>query len=98
MITDEIKMDYKDIEVACIFIGSTNPAQTVFRNVAEINKHLDKEGNDITDRDSTPNNVTPDEYDVNDNEDDDDYELITLVISSGVTSLSDDLIVIPSLS
>ena len=51
------KLDYKDIEVTCVVLSDNN-----LRNIAEITQHSDKDGNPITDRDSTPETVNPDNY------------------------------------
>ena len=65
-------LDYKDIQVACILMGNGSNTVT-FKNIAEVEKDLDKDGKEIADRDSTPGNVETK------SEDDDDYELVTLI-------------------
>ena len=68
------KLSYKDIEVACIVLADAN-----LKNIAEVTKNGDEDGNDITDRDSTPDTVKPDNYPGDDqNQDDNDYELLTM--------------------
>ena len=82
------KLDYKDIEVTCIVISDKN-----LKNIAEVNKNLDEEKNDITDRDSTPDNYFKDDGTYN-KEDDDDYEeLVTkifdLALQKFITKVND---------
>ncbi len=74
------KLDYKDIQVACIVL-STDVTNNNLRNIAEIAKHSDEDrNNDIIDRDSTPNTVDPDNYPGSNKDkdiDDNDYEVLT---------------------
>ena len=81
---NETTLDYKDVQVECVVSASYNEMAQYFKNVAEITKHSDSNGNEsVTDRDSTPNNLT-DEQKQNYRpgtseqgwgyEDDDDYE------------------------
>ncbi len=68
------KLSYKDIEVTCIVLEDSN-----LRNIAEITKNLDNNKNEVTDRDSVPDTVDPNNYPGGDeNQDDHDYELLTL--------------------
>ena len=68
---------YKDIQVTCIVLAD-KAENNNFRNIAEIVKDSDKNREDITDIDSTPDSVNPDEYPGNDsNQDDNDYENLT---------------------
>ena len=77
-------LDYKDVQVECIVSASYSEMAQSFKNVAEITKHSDDNGNEsVTDRDSTPNNLTEEEkenYHPGTSEqgwgyeDDDDYE------------------------
>ena len=71
------KLDYKDIQVACIVIAD-EVKDNNFKNIAEIAKHSDENRNDnVKDRDSTPNTVNPDNYPGDDEkQDDNDYELL----------------------
>jgi len=72
-------LSYKDIQIACI-VMDTSKIETAndLRNIAEIQKHTDENGNDITDIDSTPGDVDPDNYPGNNsNQDDHDYERLT---------------------
>jgi len=84
------KLDYKDIEVTCIVLGDTN-----LKNIAEITSDLDKDKNDVIDRDSTPDTVDPNNYPGNDeNQDDNDYEILImkkfdLALQKFITGLND---------
>ena len=49
---------YVDISVVCR-VSSTAKTGTDLKNVAEITKMTDKDGNKVTDRDSTPGNYNP---------------------------------------
>lgn len=71
------KLDYKDIQVACIVLN-TETANNNLRNIAEITKNSDDKKQPVTDRDSTPDTVNPDDYPGGDkDQDDNDYELLT---------------------
>ena len=70
-------LDYKDIQIACIVLSKT-VKNTEFKNIAEVSKDLDKNGDEIEDRDSVPDTVIPEEYPKTGNiQDDDDYEKLT---------------------
>ena len=66
---------YKDVQVSCLVIAENTYKDTI-TNVAEISEDKDKDGNPVTDRDSTPNNKK-DPY-TTWQEDDDDYEQVVL--------------------
>ena len=67
------KLDYKDIEVTCIVLSDAN-----LKNIAEVTKNLDEDKKEITDADSTPDTVNPDNYPGDDaDQDDNDYETLT---------------------
>ena len=61
---------YKDVKVA-FKVVAPNEYEGLIKNVAEISKHSDEDGKDVTDIDSTPNNN-------NEKEDDIDVEYIKL--------------------
>ena len=63
-------LDYKDVKVVFEVI-EPNTSDKILTNIAEISEDTDKDGNDVTDRDSTPNNS-------NENEDDLDKEHVKL--------------------
>ena len=69
--TGDAGLYYKDVQVSFLVIAP-NTCKDVLTNIAEIAEDKDKAGNDIIDRDSTPNNVETR------NEDDDDYEPVIL--------------------
>lgn len=71
------KLDYRDIKVVCVVLAD-EVSNNNFRNVAEITKESDEDKNPVTDRDSTPDTVDPDNYPGDDkNQDDHDYENLT---------------------
>ncbi len=71
------KLDYRDIKVACVVLAD-EVSNNNFRNIAEITKDSDENREEVTDRDSTPDTVNPDDYPGNDkNQDDNDYENLT---------------------
>ena len=77
---------YREVQITCIVLAE-NTYPGVIRNIAEINKAEDSDGNDMNnqgdDRDSRPgnvniNNYTPPADNSRYQEDDDDYEQIVL--------------------
>ncbi len=66
---------YKDVQVSCLVIAENTYKDTI-TNVAEISEDKDKDGKDVTDRDSVPNDKK-DPY-TTWQEDDDDYEPVVL--------------------
>ncbi len=68
------KLDYKDVEITCIVLGSSS----ALRNVAEITADLDSDKNEVEDRDSIPDNDMPWFFHGDDEEDDNDYEILTM--------------------
>ena len=91
------KLNYKDIEVTCIVI-SDDLTDEQLKNVAEIEKCLDEEKNEVEDRDSIPGTVNPDNYPGEDKkQDDNDYENLTqedkkldLALQKFITALNDE--------
>lgn len=63
-------LDYKDVKVVFEVI-EPNSSDRILTNIAEISKDANKDGNDVIDRDSTPDNQ-------NENEDDLDKEHVKL--------------------
>ncbi len=82
------EVKYVDLQVECEVVGTSTATDQHFKNVAEITKHSDAEGNEnIVDRDSTPDNLTEEQknnYNPGTSEqgwgyeDDDDYEELIL--------------------
>ena len=75
-------LDSMDIEVTCVVLGGNN---TILKNIAEINENTDEQGNPISDKDSTPGTVNPENYpdgekrpDGTTYQDDNDKEILTL--------------------
>ena len=74
----DTELDYRDIQVACVVL-SDELTENNFKNIAEITKDSDENREEVTDRDSVPDTVNPNEYPGNDEEQDDhDYEDLTL--------------------
>ena len=80
---DGTTIDSDIVEIECIVSARASEATQNLKNVAEITKHLDENRQEITDRDSIPNNLTDDQkskYKPGTSEqgwgyeDDDDYE------------------------
>ena len=72
-------LDYKDIQVACVVLDDEEIKDNL-KNIAEISKDLDADGNEINDRDSVPNSLTEtqrENYTTN-LQDDDDFEDLVL--------------------
>lgn len=76
-------IDYADVQVECIVNASISENEQSLKNVAEITQDADENGNEVTDRDSTPKNLSNEQknnYSVATSEqglgyqDDDDYE------------------------
>lgn len=96
------KLSYKDIQVACIVIADEDKENVNYKNIAEISKEKDENGNDIErDIDSVPDSIQdPDTYPEQGNvEDDDDYdELVTeykkfdLSLQKFITALNDEAV------
>ena len=75
---DGTTLDYIDVQIECEVIATSESNYNALKNIAEITKQTDKEGNPVTDRDSTPNNVDKDKYGTTSQEDDDDFEQLVL--------------------
>ena len=71
-----VALDYKDVQIECEVTAGVTENDTKLKNVAEITGATDSEGEDMTDRDSTPDNVEPyvPTYGDTSKEDDDDFE------------------------
>lgn len=81
------KIEYADVEVECIVNAPITESAQSLKNIAEITKDADENGDEITDRDSVPGNLTEEEkqnYNPGESEkgwgyeDDDDYEELIL--------------------
>lgn len=68
---DGSKLDYRDIQIAFKVTSSNTEIDKIIMNTAEITEETDSEGNQVTDRDSTPNNNKKGEDDI-------DYEYLKL--------------------
>ena len=100
------KLSYKDIEVTCIVL-SDEISNNNLRNIAEVAKNTDENKQPVTDRDSIPGTVDPNNYPdgektSNDGktQDDHDYENLTtpstkdfdLALQKFITKLNNDSI------
>ena len=69
------ELKYLDVEIECKVVAPAQSTDQKLKNIAEITAHKDKDGNEnVTDRDSQPNNVDLDNYDRTSQQDDDDFE------------------------
>ncbi len=75
---DGTTLDYIDVQIECEVIATVQNKDNILKNIAEITKQTDKDGNEIKDRDSDPNNVDKDKYGTTSQEDDDDFEQLVL--------------------
>ena len=71
---DGTTLDYKDVQIECIVDVSSSSEDINLKNIAEITGATDEDGNDMTDIDSTPDNVDVPGYGDESQEDDDDFE------------------------
>ncbi len=71
---DGNRLDYRDVQIECEVTASVTGNDTKLKNIAEITGATDSDGEDMTDRDSTPNNVDKNNYGDKSQEDDDDFE------------------------
>ena len=76
-------LDYKDVQIECEVIAVETTQDQTLKNIAEITECTDSHGNEVTDRDSVPGDLTEDQkknYNPGESEkgwgyyDDDDYE------------------------
>ncbi len=76
-------LDYKDVQIECEVVAVDTGADQILKNIAEITGCTDAYGNNVTDRDSVPGDLTQDQkqnYNPGESEkgwgyyDDDDYE------------------------
>ncbi len=81
------KLDYADVKVVCKVVAKTKLTDQTLKNIAAITESTDSNGNEITDRDSTPRDLTDQEREnypytednsKKDYEDDDDFEDLRL--------------------
>ena len=78
MSSTSTNIQYKDLQVECVV--NDKATSNNLKNIAEITADKDKDGNDVEDIDSTPDNVNEDDYeptnpkDGRGEQDDDDFE------------------------
>ena len=76
---DGKNLKYLDVQIECEVIATVSSKDNVLKNIAEITKHADKDGNEtVKDEDSTPDNVKRDNYGTTSQEDDDDFEQLII--------------------
>ncbi|MCI9177405.1 MAG: Cys-Gln thioester bond-forming surface protein [Clostridia bacterium] len=75
---DGTDLDYEDIQIECEVTAAVTDKDQSLKNIAEITKNRDEDGNPVEDRDSTPNNVDKNNYGETNQEDDDDFENLIL--------------------
>ena len=85
---DGTTLDYKDLQIECTVTATLSENNQSMKNIAEITQDLDSNRNEITDRDSTPDNLTErqkNNYNPGTSttgwgyEDDDDYEELIMI-------------------
>ena len=77
---DGTKLDYADVQVECKVTASITTGSKELKNIAEITKHKDIDGNTtVKDIDSVPDNVIIDHYGTTNQQDDDDFEDLILI-------------------
>ena len=76
---DGTTLSYLDVQIECEVTAKVTQTDTKLKNIAEITGATDSEGEEVTDRDSTPNNVNRDEYGNQSQEDDDDFEDLVIL-------------------
>ena len=86
------EVDYIDVQIECEVVAAKGETSISLKNVAEITGDLDKDKNEVEDRDSTPENLEDDQknnYNPGTSEqgwgyeDDDDYEELVLPSATG---------------
>ena len=76
---DGTTLSYLDVQIECEVVARVTEEDTELKNVAEITGATDSEGEDMTDRDSTPDNVDVPGYGDSSQEDDDDFEDLVIL-------------------
>ena len=76
---DGVALDYRDVQIECEVTASVTENDTKLKNIAEITGATDGEGEEVIDRDSTPDNVERENYGESSQEDDDDFEDLILL-------------------
>ncbi len=71
---DGTTLSYLDVQIECEVTARVKDTDTSLKNIAEITGATNSDGEDMTDRDSTPDNVNVPGYGDSSQEDDDDFE------------------------
>ena len=71
---DGTTLSYLDVQIECEVVAKVSQNDTKLKNIAEITGATNSEGEDVIDRDSTPDNVDVPGYGDKSQEDDDDFE------------------------
>ncbi len=92
---------YADVKIECRVVATAQESDTNLKNIAAITAHSVDDEDDVIDRDSQPNQIDPDKYPKDTNEqDDDDFENLTLLgqyfdlaLRKFITAVNDDELV-----
>ena len=76
---DGTNLSYLDVQIECEVTATVQENDVNLKNIAEITGATDSEGEDMTDRDSTPDNVDVPGYGDESQEDDDDFEDLVIL-------------------
>ena len=76
---DGTTLSYLDVQIECEVTATVQENDVNLKNIAEITGATDSEGEDMTDRDSTPDNVDVPGYGDESQEDDDDFEDLVIL-------------------
>ena len=76
---DGSDLSYLDVQIECEVTARVTDTDTSLKNIAEITGATNSEGEDMTDRDSTPDNVDVPDYGNESQEDDDDFENLVIL-------------------
>ena len=72
-------LSYLDVQIECQVIAKVSQTDTKLKNVAEITGATNSDAEDMTDRDSAPDNVNVPGYGETSQEDDDDFEDLVIL-------------------
>ena len=76
---DGTTLSYLDVQIECEVTAKVSDTSSNLKNIAEITGATNSDGEDMTDRDSTPDNVDVPGYGNTSQEDDDDFENLIMV-------------------
>ena len=76
---DGTTLSYLDVQIECEVTAKASDTSSNLKNIAEITGATNSDGEDMTDRDSTPDNVDVPGYGNTSQEDDDDFENLIMI-------------------